>query len=437
MFRKPSATAVYLMMMAVTGFAFAMMGTIFSVYQIIEARLDPLELVLMGTVLEGTVLVFEVPTGIVADSISRRTSIIVGMSIMGAGFVLMSTTTSFVVLAASQAIWGLGYTFTSGADVAWITDEVGEQEAARLYLRGSQWAQFAALFGIAGSIGLAVIALGLPLLVAGLLHVALAVVLILVMPERAFRRPEKASVRHSVGSTVRDSLGAVKRRPVLLLIFAVAAIHGASTEGFDRLSYALLIRDVTLPSLAGLDPLVWFGVIGAGGLLLGMGGAELVKRGVDITTHRGASRTLLLLDAGLTLSVVLFALTVGFLPAIALIWAEGLFREVRDPVFAAWVNQGLDSRSRATVNSMGSQVDALGQVGVGPLIGLLAVARSVQVAIVAAGLLRLPALALYSKTLGSGRAQAVEEEADRPLGVDDLGIDLPGAPNPPRISEPD
>ena len=425
------------MMMAVTGFAFSMMATIFSVYQIIEARLDPFELVLMGTVLEGTVLVFEVPTGIVADSISRRTSIIIGMFIVGGGFMLMGVVTSFPLLAASQAIWGLGYTFTSGADIAWITDEVGEKEAARLYLRGSQWAQFAALFGIAGSIGLAILALGLPLLVAGLLHVALGIALIIVMPEHGFKRPEKARLRHSTGATVRDSLGTIKRRPVLLLIFAVAAIHGISTEGFDRLSYALLIRDVTLPSLGGLDPLVWFGVIGAGGLLLGMGGAEYVKRRVDVTSHRGASRTLLLIDSALTLTVVLFALTVGLLPAIGLIWIEGLFREVREPVFSAWVNQGLDSRSRATVNSMGSQVDALGQVGGGPFIGLLAVARSVQAAIIAAGLLRLPAIALYAKTLASGKARAVEEDTARPLGVDDLGVDLPAAPNLPRAGEPD
>ena len=62
--------------------------------------------------------VFEIPTGVVADSYSRRLSILIGVGLTGAALVLIGLTESFALLLVGQVVWGLGTTFTSGATTA-------------------------------------------------------------------------------------------------------------------------------------------------------------------------------------------------------------------------------------------------------------------------------------------------------------------------------
>jgi MFS transporter, DHA3 family, tetracycline resistance protein len=405
MTRRP-AEAVYFVLRSVDGFAFMLMGTIFSVYLIVEARLNPLELVMLGTVLEATVLLMEVPTGVLADSVSRRLSVIIGYSLIGLGFALTGLVRSFPTLAVAQALWGLGYTFTSGAEIAWIVDEVGEERSAHLFLKGKQLENGFALLGIIASVGLATVYLGLPLVACGGLYLLLSVFLALAMPEHDFvrGRVQVRSLHRSMRGTMRGAVRQVRRSRVLLLVLAVGFVHGISTEGFDRLADLHLIRNIGLPAVGGLDRVVWFGIINAVALLSAIGVTEFVKRRMDVTTRRGATFVLASADIGLVASVAAFGLTGNFAFAVACIWVVGVLREVREPVFDAWINQGLDPRSRATVNSMASQADAMGEISAGPLVGLLGLLRSVQSALIFAGLVRLPSLLLY------GRARRLTDE---------------------------
>src|SRR6476469_3485279 len=103
--------------------------TVNLIYQVQVAHLNPLQLVLVGTVLEGAAFLFEVPTGIVADVYSRRLSIIIGVFLLGICLGLQGIVPNVGVILLAQAIWGLGYTFTSGAQEAWLTDEVGVEHA--------------------------------------------------------------------------------------------------------------------------------------------------------------------------------------------------------------------------------------------------------------------------------------------------------------------
>ena len=102
-----------------------------SIYQVTVAGLTPLQLVLVGTTLELSVFIFEIPTGVVADVYSRRLSIIIGMFLIGLGFLVEGTFPIFWAILLAQVLWGVGYTFTSGATEAWITDEIGEAAAGQ------------------------------------------------------------------------------------------------------------------------------------------------------------------------------------------------------------------------------------------------------------------------------------------------------------------
>jgi DHA3 family tetracycline resistance protein-like MFS transporter len=100
------ARSVYLATSFIWGLLFWMMVTVFMVYQVEVVRLDPLQLVLVGTALEVSAFIFEVPTGIVADTYSRRLSVVVGYFITGLGFLLMGLVPTFLALVTASFLWG-------------------------------------------------------------------------------------------------------------------------------------------------------------------------------------------------------------------------------------------------------------------------------------------------------------------------------------------
>ncbi len=111
----------------------ALVFTINLIYQVQTVGLNPLQLVLVGTVLEVTVVLFEVPTGVVADVYSRRLSVIVGLALVGGGFLLEGSIAMFWAVLGAQVLWGIGYTFVSGALQAWLADEIGVDDAGKWF----------------------------------------------------------------------------------------------------------------------------------------------------------------------------------------------------------------------------------------------------------------------------------------------------------------
>jgi DHA3 family tetracycline resistance protein-like MFS transporter len=149
---KLNARTVYLFIEFSASALFLMIFVTMSLYEATVAGLTPLQLVLVGTTVELSIFVFEVPTGVVADVYSRRLSIIIGYFLMGLGFLVEGLFPAFLPILLAQVIWGLGYTFTSGATQAWITDEIGEEPANKLFLRATQVGLFASLIGMGASI---------------------------------------------------------------------------------------------------------------------------------------------------------------------------------------------------------------------------------------------------------------------------------------------
>lgn len=121
------AKKVYLILSSASAFFFTTVFTINLVYQLQVVHLSPLQLVLVGTVLEVTIFLTQVPTGALADVYSRRLAVIVGLVLMGVGSLLEGVIPQFWAILLSQVFWGAGVTFTDGADSAWIADEVGDE----------------------------------------------------------------------------------------------------------------------------------------------------------------------------------------------------------------------------------------------------------------------------------------------------------------------
>jgi DHA3 family tetracycline resistance protein-like MFS transporter len=423
MSQRLHATAAYLVYSGGEGLFFRLMTTIYSVFAILELGLDPLQLVLMGTVLEGSYLLCEVPTGVIADTFGRRTSIVIGLVGTGGAFLLLGIADSFAVALLSQVLWGVFATFQSGADVAWLTDEIGEEPAREYYVRGDQVWHVAAFAGIVAGVALGSIDLRLPILVCGGGYVALGVLMALRMPEEHFRRRERAlgeRVHEGLVRTLREGVAQVRAHHVLLLIIVVAALHGASTEGYDRLSDLHVLCDVGLPGVGtpcdgrevqvGFDLVVWFGILDGVGLLIGFAGLHLLRKRAHLTGHAYVASVLGLIDAVLIAAVVVFGLSHAFWLAVATFWAAGALRSIREPLFTAWVNQALESGTRATINSLATQADAIGQTAGGPVLGIIARRVSVPSSLVTSGLLRAPALLLYLVAIRRGSVGTAEPD---------------------------
>ncbi|HET7036372.1 MAG TPA: MFS transporter [Thermomicrobiaceae bacterium] len=402
--RTMSAYQVYLIICGASALFFATIATVTGVYLVTVAHFSPFELLLVGTVLETTCFLMELPTGIVADVYSRRLSVIIGLALIGLGFMLEGSIPRLAPVLVAQVIWGVGATFVSGAQEAWIADELGQERIGRVYLRGAQAGQLGALLGIGLSVALASLHIGLAIVIGGALHVALALWLLAIMPERHFQRAEQGSHNpfRAMRATASGGLHAVRGRPVLITILAIGAFFGASSEAFDRLWEAHFLTDIGLPSLGGLPFVVWFGIITAGGMLLSIGATEIARRRVDSDSHAGAARALLAINTLMLAGTLAFGLAQGFAAALAAYWMVRLLRRTSVPIYTAWVNQGINPRVRATVLSLASQTDALGQIAGGPLLGLIGSAVSIPAALVSAGLLLLPATPLFARTLRHG-----------------------------------
>ncbi|HEX9012080.1 MAG TPA: MFS transporter, partial [Anaerolineaceae bacterium] len=258
-FKKLNARAVYLIYSAASALFFAVITTLNLVYQAQVVNLNPLQLVLVGTLLESTIFLLEIPTGVVADVYSRRLSVIIGVCLMGVGFVIEGSIPRFWPVMLSQVLWGAGYTFTSGAAEAWISDEVGEENAGQVFVRGSQAALAGGIAGAAVSAALGSIRVNVPIITGGVCYLVLGLFLAVWMPERGFV-PRARQNRPGLAATIEDSwkgmartfldgLRLVRGRRALLTILLAGLFFGLYSEGFDRLWTPHLLRDIGLPAL--------------------------------------------------------------------------------------------------------------------------------------------------------------------------------------------
>jgi DHA3 family tetracycline resistance protein-like MFS transporter len=397
------AYLVYLAEEAAGNFWFMMVITASGLFMIQVAKLNALQLVLVGTTLEASAFLFEVPTGVLADTVSRRLSVIIGTALIGLGLIVWGAWPLFGTILVGQVLWGIGATFTSGATEAWVADETGNVQTGRIYMRAAQWGWGAGALGIVASVPIAALwGLQAPIVAGGIGYLVTAVVLVLVMPERHWAPAPRAgrSVMRSLGDTLRSAATTVRMVPAMVTILAIAFIGGAGSEAFDRLRELHILSNFALPGAPAWPAIAWFALINLVSLVASVAAVEAARRRIDTESHVGAARTLLVLQVVLIAMIVAFAASVSFEMAALSYLVTRIVRRVAQPIATAWINLGLSSDVRATVLSMNSQADALGQMAGGPVLGWLAAATaSTRPAMLAVALILTPSLYLYLRTI--------------------------------------
>jgi len=402
--KRKNPFIVYMVLSFSSSLLFSLVFTVNLIYHVTTVELDPLQLVLVGTVLEATVFLFEIPTGVLADVKSRRLSVIVGYVLIGLGFIVEGSLPFFWSVALAQVVWGFGYTFTSGATQAWIADEIGEVRAGEAFLRGSQAAHVGGLLAIPISVALGEMNIALPIVLGGGLMILLALFLALTMTEEVFTPipAEDRTTFRLMLETVMDARGVVRRRPVLLTLLGIGLCFGLYSEGFDRLWTAHLLEDFAVPWAGRVEPVVWFGVIRAVSSVVGLAATEIARRRVDTRRSLSIARALMLNAGLIVVTLAVFGLTRTFWIAVLLNWFISTLRSIAGPLHTAWFNLRIDDpQVRATMFSVGSQVDAIGQIAGGPAVGAIGNV-SIRAALVVSALTLSPVLPLYALAIRRG-----------------------------------
>ncbi len=411
-----TATRAYSLRNVADAFISGLIFTSLSVYYVRTVGLRPFELLLIGTVLMIVTLLFEVPTGVIADVYGRKRSVLIGGALIGMCFLVVGLIPVFWVVLAAALIEAIGNTCISGALEAWLTDEIAAEggdstNVSAVIIRAEQLGSPAHWCGIGASVLLATLASpGAAVALGGGLWLLSSIGLWFTMPERGFVRrapAERQTLRDHARAAVRtlaSGAALVRRSPVLMLLFAAALFYGAFFEPFFRLYQAHLLQAMTLPEivlpvLGRVNDVIWIGALDAAVTLLYLPASELQRRAISTTagSERGIARALAIgFGVALVCSVV-FALTGAFWLAVCAFLVLKVALLLTEPLTVVWRNQHISPEIRATVLSMNSQVNVLGQLGGGLGIGALGNRWGTRAALGLAGLFLLPVIALYAR----------------------------------------
>ena len=426
---------LYLILECGTSFLLGICYATITVYWVISGRLNPLELLLLGTALELSYFLLQLPTGVLADLVSRRLCTLAGLFIVGLALIMEGLSPAFVNLIAAQVVLGLGAALNNGAQEAWIAGELagelGDDSMTGVYLRATQYGLIAT---VAGSLLSGVIALGglnLPLLTGGSLICLLALGTAVVMPENNFQPAQPhasqpvpgqpglrqqvalvaGSARALLGQQTRATHRAVIAVPGLVLLFGMTLFVGMWSESFDRLWGAFLLRDIRFPQLGGLHPAMWFSLFACLAAVLGLGSTELARRRTERLGPDSVSGALLVLTLGIGAAVITMASAHAFAVAVAAYVAVTVLRPVLDPLVSGWMVTRIEPSVRATALSAKDMFDSAGQIAGGPVIGAIGTLTSIRVALLAGAAALAPAAACVASASRRIRPRTMETVA--------------------------
>ena len=168
---------------------------------------------------------------------------------------------------------------------------------------------------------------------------------------------------------------------LLWMILLLGTIIGLCVGGFDRLYTPHFLQDVRLPAIGAADVVVWLGIINGVVSVTSLVGMEIVRRRYRTNDQGVIINILLVLYSGMVVGSFCFALSGMFIVAAAGFCLSQTLRNIGRPLLIVWINQNAEKQIRATLISAYWQANALGQIAGSPLLGWLATAASIRVAL--------------------------------------------------------
>ena len=365
-----SVERTYLVLTILTTLASSFIWGINTIF-LLDAGLDNAQAFAANAFFTLGQVVFEIPTGVVADTRGRQFSYV-----LGAGTLLVSTLLYLVMWqvhapllgwALSSILLGLGFTFFSGATEAWLVDALAatgyEGSLERVFGRAQVVGGGAMLLGtVSGGVIAQVTNLGVPYLIRAAMLGVTMIVAIRFMRDLGFERQRDVGPLTAVRSVIRGSVdGGFRNPPVRWLMLAAPFSAGAGIFVFYAAQPYLLQLwgDSTAYGIAGGAAAIVAGAQILGGLLV-----SRVRR------LFGRRTSALLLGGVLNIGLlVVLAVTQSFVVALLMLAGWSFVFAASGPLRQAFINGLIPSGQRATVLSFDSLMASAGGVVSQPALG--------------------------------------------------------------------
>jgi MFS family permease len=354
---------------------------------LLDAGLDIAQVFVANAAFTAGMVLFEIPTGVVADTLGRRMSFLLSIA------VLIGSTLLYVAVGVAgggvgwfvvaSLLLGLGFTFYSGATEAWLVDALRFRgytgDLGPVFSRAQVVTGVAMMIGTVGGGLLGGIDLAVPFVARAVLLVPVFAIAFVAMHDLGFTpRPlTRATVLHEVSTVARTSAQyGWRHRQVRLLMFVSFFQTGFFIWGWYAWQPYLL-------GLLGREEIWISGVISA---VISL--AMIVGNTLAPPLGRLGRRTSVLLGAAAVESAAAMGvgLAGGFVPALALLVVFGVAVGTTAPVKQAYLHDLIPSEQRATLVSFDSLVGNLGSVGGQVGLGVVARERGIAEGYVLGGL---------------------------------------------------
>jgi MFS family permease len=338
---------------------------------LLDAGLNNTEAFAANAFFTAGFVLFEIPTGVIADLRGRKVSYLLGVFTLAIStllYLLMwKVSASFWAWALSSMLLGLGFTFFSGAMEAWLVDALahsGFRDRLESVLAKGEIVEGAAMLtgSVAGGLVAQVSNLGVPYLLRAFLLVLNFVFACLLMKDIGFKPANGTNLIKEVKNILAGSMKyGLRNRPIRWIMLAAPFTGGVTIYAFYAMQPYLLelYGDQKAYGVAGLAAAIVAGAQIGGGLLVSYV-ARIFRR-----------RTAVLLT-GEVVSVLVLA-AVGLVPnfwvVVTLLILWGLILAAVMPVRQAFLNALIPSEQRATVLSFDSLFGSTGGVVIQPVLG--------------------------------------------------------------------
>lgn len=359
-----------------------------SLSMVADARLDGRQLLIIAAAQGTASILTEIPAGVVADVYSHKWSLVIFHGLRGAAMITAGLFPAFWPLLVANSLNGVSWTFSSGADVAWLTDEIDDPPRAHRILTASMQATL--LGSAAGMLAAGAIATTVgrleTMVGAGVMMLLLGVLVAFAFPEDGFTRTPGRPLRQA-RTVLRSGWTATRTDPVLLSLLGITVLANGAFDSLGRI-YPLRLEQLGFPT--SVTGTFWWTVLGVIGLILGAVTIAIVRP--RLHTDRGSAAILVAALGSGTASCVLFGISQGLAGGIpATLLFTGISTVLVGNVTTLWVNRRAHAASRATVHSFFGQAEYLGEIGCAAALAVVGL-RTGSAFLIAGALLLLAAL---------------------------------------------
>jgi len=336
-------------------------------------------------------LIFEIPTGAIADLYGRKFSVLLSFALLGIGYFLLFFFTNFYILLIIFAFLGFAATFYSGAKEAWIVDLIkkSNKKLMKNYFTKAQGLDGFGLVlsGFLGAFLVKTFGLSIIWLAAGASYFLAFFLLIFAAEKHLKIRTKLSQSFNNIKKQTKVSVEYSYNHPVLLYFLIASAIFYFAVSLNGSLSWIPLLKGLKLPDYA--FGYVWSAMAGIG-ILSSVASHTLLKKGKEKSLIIKA-----VLFTALFSLLIIFVKDLAF--AIAILLLTSFFITVKTPAERIYFHRFVSSRLRATMGSVEGMIISIIGIIAMPVAGLLIDSIGAQYTIFLSGIIMIPVAIIFYK----------------------------------------